>query len=191
MESIHKLEKTVAGWYKGMPHMPASGQKWLAANVWWIALIGVVLSAMAIFTLAGILLVAGTVATGVGVAYGTGYGTAGAVLVGAALLAAWVALAFLVLQTVVLAMAISPLKSLKKKGWDLLFILALINVASAIVSGVISFNLMSIVYSLLWSAIGAYFLFEIRGQFGAPEKLPRGDKAEKAEAKPAKKEAKA
>jgi hypothetical protein len=43
METINKLETTVAGWYTGLPHLPKTFTQWLAANVWWLALIGVVL----------------------------------------------------------------------------------------------------------------------------------------------------
>lgn len=167
MESIHKLEKTVAGWYKNVPHLPAGGQKWLAENVWWIALISLVLTVLSIFPMIAAVLLVGGVAGGLGAAYGGAYSAA---LVGTALLAVWVTIAFLLLEAVILGIAISPLKDRKKKGWDMLFILALINVASVVASGLIGFNFMALVWGLLWSAVGAYFLFEIHGHFGPKEK---------------------
>jgi len=167
MESIHKLEKTVAGWYKNVPHLPTGGQKWLADNVWWIALIALVLTALSIFPLIAGVLFVGAVAGGLGAAYGGAYGAA---LAGTALIAVWVAIIFLLFETVVLGLAIAPLKAHKKKGWDLLFILALVNVASVVASGLIGFNFMALIWGLLWSAVGAYFLFEIHGYFGSKEK---------------------
>lgn len=183
MESIHKLEKTVAGWYKNVPHLPAGGQKWLADNVWWIVLVGLVLTVLAIFPMIAAVLFAGAVVGGLGAAYGGAYGAAGVALTGTLLLAAWVAIAFLLFEAILLGLAISPLKAHKKKGWDLLFILALINVLSVVVSGLIGFNLMSLIWGLLWAAVGAYFLFEIRGHFG--EKAAHQPAAKKPEAKKA------
>ncbi len=46
MESLQKLEATVGEWYKGMPHLPKNGQRWLAENAWWLVLIGVILGAI-------------------------------------------------------------------------------------------------------------------------------------------------
>lgn len=168
MESIHKLEKTVAGWYKNVPHLPVGGRKWLSENIWWIALIALVLSVLSIFPLVAAVMLAGAVVGGMGAAYG---GAAGVALTGTVLLAVWVTLAFVVLEVVLLGIAISPLKAHKKKGWDLLFILALINVASVVASGLIGFNIMSLVWGLLWSAFGAYFLFEVRDSFEGKEKV--------------------
>jgi hypothetical protein len=34
MDSLKNLETMVASWYKGVPHLPKTGQKWLAENAW-------------------------------------------------------------------------------------------------------------------------------------------------------------
>lgn len=187
MESIHKLEKTVAGWYKNMPHLPVGGRKWLADNIWWIALVALVLSVLAIFPLVAAVMLAGAVVGGMGAAYGGAYGAAGVALTGTVLLAVWVTIAFLILEVILIGMSISPLKAHKRKGWDLLFILALLNVVSVVASALIGFNFMSLVWGLLWSAVGAYFLFEIRDSFEGSEKVAHKP-AKKSETK---KEAKA
>lgn len=182
MESIHKLEKTVADWYKSVLHLPAGGQKWLADNVWWVVLIGLILTVLSVFPLIAGVLFVGAVAGGLGAAYGGAYSAA---LVGTALIAVWVLIAFLLFEAVLMALSISPLKAHKKKGWDLLFIIALVNVVSVVVSGLIGFNFMALVWGLLWSAVGAYFLFEIRGHFGPKEKVAHTSVSKKPEDKKA------
>lgn len=154
MESLHNLEVTVAAWYKGMPHLPKNGQKWLAENIWWLVLVGVILGALGIFTVLSATLFAGAILVSAG-------GVVGAALGGIALV--W--LAFAIGEVVVSALAISPLKSMRKKGWSLLFLVTLINVASLVLAFVFNFNLMGLVWGLLVAAVGAYFLFEIRDDF--------------------------
>lgn len=178
METVHKWEKTIAGWYKGAPHLPKGGQKWLADNVWWLAVIGAVLGALGAFGVLGTTLFLGSVLTGLGFAYGGVAGVTAAGLAGVAFIVVLISIAVLVIQTVLLAMAVSPLKVHKKRGWDLLFITALVGVASVVISNVLSFNLPGLVWGLLWAAVGAYFLFEIHGYFG--EKVKAGDKAKNA-----------
>ncbi len=187
METVHKLEVTIAGWYKNVPHLPKGGQQWLADNAWWLVLIGVVLSVMGLFGIISVLFLAGAGLTLAGGALGGAYGTAvGAALTGIVLITALVSLAVYVIELVLMAMAISPLKEHKKKGWDLIFLVFLLNVAAIIVTGVIGFNPVSIMgtlWALLWAAVGAYFLFEVRGHFGAKH---AAKPTEKHEAKTAK-----
>lgn len=157
MEYVHKLENIVAGWYKNMPHLPATGQKWLAQNAWWLVLIWVILGAFGIFSLLMVTFFAG--------AFLTGFGPVGAVVGGLALIAVIVALLFSIVNVVLGAMAINPLKMMQKKGWTLLFVVALINVASEVIAFLLDFNVFALVWGLLFVAIGAYFLFEVRSQF--------------------------
>lgn len=181
MESIHKLEKTVADWYKNVPHLPKGGQKWIAENVWWIILIAVILGVFSVFSLfAG--LTALTAVSGVYGSYSVAYGAN----VGMALTAAWVSIISLAITTVIMAMAISPLKAHKKKGWDLIFVSDLIYFVIAIIGAVITFNFGSIIGAVIGTAIGFYFLFEIRSYFleGKAKTVEPAKKAdEKTEAK--------
>lgn len=155
METLRKVELTVASWYEGAPHLPENGRKWLAVNLWWLTLIGVVLGVigastllMALFAGAAILTLSGnlTVATGGTLAY-----------------AAFITLTFAVANIVLMAVAIAPLKALRKPGWTLLFATVLVNVLSLVVSFVFYYNLMSLLWGLVFAAVGAYFLFEVRG----------------------------
>jgi uncharacterized membrane protein len=63
-------------------------------------------------------------------------------------------------------MAISPLKSLRKRGWSLLFITLLLNLASSVIGLLYNFDFSSLISGVLGAAIGGYFLFEIRDNFG-------------------------
>lgn len=168
MEYINKLEKMVAGWYAGVPHLSPSGRKWLSTNVWWIALIGVILGAMGILTVISVTFFAGVLAS----VYA---GPVGAALAGVGLFVVVIALVISIASLVLTAMAVAPLKALKKRGWTLLFLTVLLHVASQVLDFLFSFNLLGLVWSLLFTAIGAYFLFEIRDSFAVqvkPAKAP-------------------
>lgn len=155
MESIRKLEATVAEWYKNAPHLPKEVQKWIATNAWWIVLVGVVAGVFATLTVLSVTFFAGAILAGVG-------GAVGAAIGGLAIVAVLIGLFLSVVQLVLAAMAIQPLKALKKKGWDLLFIITLLDVVSLAVLLLLTFDIFGTIWGLLWVAVGAFFLFEIR-----------------------------
>lgn len=158
MEVVRSLEKTLGQVYKSAPHLPANARKWLADNVWWIALIGVVLSVLGLLVLVPLFLTALGLSVFVA-ASGYSYGVNGT----------WALLSLisLVATTVLMAMAISPLKVKAKKGWTLLFISALVSLVFSVVVDILAFDVFGIVTTALWAAIAGYFLFEIHDQFGA------------------------
>lgn len=165
METVSSLEKTIAGWYKDLPHLPVEFRKWLGTNVWWIMLIIVILSVLALFPiLAGLLLVFGLSGAAIGAA-GV-YGAVGGGLVGVAIFSALVAVAGLIVTVVVMGLAVTPLKEKKKKGWTLLFIILLVSAAFGVVGNLITYNLFGVIWALLWAGVEGYFLFEIRSEFG-------------------------
>jgi hypothetical protein len=166
MESVHKLEKTIAEWYKNVPHLPKNIHTWLADNAWWIVAIGAVLSALGAFTVLSATLFVGSVLTGAGYGYSSVAGAAVASATGVALVAALLSVASLVVSAVLFGLAVSPLKAHKKKGWDYVFAAELIAVAVSVVSVVVSFNVGGLVSAVVGAAIGFYFLFEVRGHFG-------------------------
>ena len=160
MEFIKKIEKMVTGWVKPLPHLPTAGQKWIAVNIWWLELIGVVVLCISGITMISLLLpLLGFTSAVLGVAGIGGFMAFSTIL----------SLAFMIGSIAFLALAISPLKAMKKKGWDFLFIALLINVASTVLSAVFSFNAISFISTLFSGAIGiavsTYLLFEIRSYF--------------------------
>jgi len=159
METLHKLEAVVASWYKGMPHLPENFRKWLADNIWWLVLIGVILGLLITIPAFGVLLFGGAVLTAT-------YGVSGGEYYGSVFMWALLAMLFVVADLVLSALAIAPLKAHRKLGWSLLFLVALLNIVSTILMFVANFQLGALLSGLIGAAIGGYFLFEIRDRFG-------------------------
>lgn len=176
MDLLHKLEVKVLSWLKNVPHLPAGAQKWLGDNVWWIVLIGVILGGLstiiALFGLFGLIALLGAPSNAYYV-YGGGV-TAWAIVV------ALVSLVFSAITVIISALAIKPLQNKQKKGWVLLFATWLLYVIFVVVSAVLTLNPFSFIFSLifgaLFAAVGAYFLFEIHGQFNHEAKTVRAAK---------------
>ena len=169
MESIHKLENTIEGWLKPLPHLPANWRKWLSENVWWIVLVGVILSVIGVIMIIGMIM---TAVAAIGVASTIVTSTFGTVGVNIApeytvwwYIATILSVVSLVVTIIIEAMAISPLKVLDKKGWDLMFIAYLIGIALSVVSAVLTLTIINLIGTAIGAAIGAYFLFEIRSHF--------------------------
>lgn len=158
METVAKIEKQVGEWFKQAPHLPKEFTKWLAENAWWLTLIGVVIGLLAIFPLLGLTLFASALTA----TYSAYYPYAQSGLVQASL---WVSLAFYVLLVVIEAFAISPLKGLKKRGWDLLFLATLVSVVSSVVSAALNYSVVGLFGAAIGALIGLYVLFEVRGYF--------------------------
>lgn len=169
MDTVHKLEKSIEEWLKPLPHLPNDWRQWIAKNVWWIVLIGVILSVIgglmligAVFTAMGAIATVNTVYSSLGVNVAPLYN-------GWWYAATIASLIFLVITVVINALAITPLKAQSKKGWNLLFLTFLVGVVSSIVSIVLNITTFNVVGSVIGGVIGvvisAYFLFEIRSYF--------------------------
>lgn len=177
MEFLAKLERTVLEWFKSLPSLPASGRKWLGDNVWWIVLIGAILTALGIL---GALSALGTAISLQGTVVAQYYVSPA---VGTwAIVSSIVGLVFSVLEVILLFSAIQPLKAKQKKGWVLLFATWLLGGIAVVVNAVLSLSILGFILSVLfggvWMAISGYFLFEIHNQFAHVERS-RGVKSSK------------
>jgi hypothetical protein len=160
MEVIRKLENMVAGWFEKMPHISTKSREWLVQNVWWLVLVWTILGALGIFwVFLGVTLL-GAVFAGVG-------GAVGAAVGGFVVLVTTIAMLTSIIAVVLSAMAVSPLKMRQKKGWSLIFIVILLGVLSDVLMFLFDMNFFSLIWSLLFTAMVTYFLFEIRGYFNA------------------------
>lgn len=164
METIQKLETTLAAWYKQVPfHFPENVRRWIVRNVWWIVLIGVILSALTVIAAARTAFYVDQLT----VQYGALANYYGVQTVNSSMnnVALWTGLGFSAAVLVVEALAIQPLKARNKRGWDLLFLGMLISALSAVVTAVLYVNAFSLIGSAISLAIGGYFLFEIHSQY--------------------------
>lgn len=141
--------------------LPEGGKKFLVQAMPWLVLIGAILavlaglgSFMAIMALNSAMYGLGSV--GYAVTYGTNYN-----------LILWLGVIMLAVQAVIGFMAFSPLKERKKKGWNLIFWTDLLYIVYALVNAVLSANIGSFILSLVFSVIGLYLLFQIRGAYTA------------------------
>lgn len=169
MELISKLEKIVLGWAKNVPHLPPAARKWLGVNVWWIALVGAILTGIALLVTLGTLFTAISI---LGAASSIYY--VSPTYTSMAVLNAAVSLVFLAVTGALLGLAVNPLKERVKKGWVLLFFSLLVQALSVVVGAVLSFSvggfIVSILFGAIGIAIGAYFVTEIHSQFAHPAK---------------------
>ena len=170
MEFVNKLETMVGGWFKSVPHLPVAGQKWLGVNAWWIVLIGVILSGIGVLMSLGAIFTAMSL-FGVASSYGAFVVQS---YTGMWFFAAIVGLLFSALSVLILALAINPLKELKKKGWSLLFLSWVVNAVAIVVNIILTFNpvglVMGVIFGAIGLGIGAYFLFEIKSQYQGSSK---------------------
>jgi hypothetical protein len=161
MELITKLEATLAEWYKGIPHLPKKGRDWLRANIWWIVLIWAIVDAFAV-----VMTIIGSFLTALGLTvFG---GVVGAFIAGPFVIIQLLGVAATLVEAVLLFMAVNPLQAHVKRGWRLVFIALLISAALAVINQigqVLVFNIVGLLWGLLWAAALGYFLFEIRDEF--------------------------
>jgi len=167
MSLVSNLETRIAGWLKPLPHFPATAQKWLGTNVWWIVLVGVIMSGIGFLISLFAFFAALAISTSVASSF---YAYTDAGLYGGGWLASQlVSLIFTVLAAILLATAISPLKNGKKVGWNRMFLVLLLNVVLIVLNAILTFNPFTFIFAIIFGsigvAIGTYLLFEIRGHF--------------------------
>lgn len=166
MEQVRKLEKSLANLYKDLPPLPKNAKESLA-NAWpWIALVLGVLQLAAAWSLWRLY---DRVQPLVDYANQFSQYYRGTTIGYSAFdkLMIYVAIASLLVEGVLLVMAFSPLKRKLKRGWDLLFLSVLLNVVYAVITIFIDGRgAGSFIFNLLGTAVGLYFLFQIRDQFG-------------------------
>lgn len=161
MTVVKQLEKTIEGVFKSAPPLPANAKTSLVTAWPWIALIFGILQLLAAFGLWGIVTTAERVVN----TYASIY-SGQTLLSGFDKLVIYLGIAVLVLDAVILLKAYPELKKQTRKGWDLLFLGSLVNLAYALVSLFINQRgVGSFLFSLLGSAVGFYLLFQVRDRY--------------------------
>lgn len=162
MGALQTVEKQVGDLFKGLPPLPKKSKESLANAFPWIALIFGIVQLMAAY---GLWHLARTVERFNDIAntysaYFTGE-SVGLSATDRAII--YIGIALLVVDAVILLMAYPHLKTRSRRGWDLLFLGAVINVVYAVVTLFVSGqHAGDFIFSLLGSAVGFYLLFQVR-----------------------------
>lgn len=160
METVTKLEATVAEWYKKAPHLPETARQWIAANSWWMALVAAIITSLTVLGILLPFLLTGAILATIGGVMGVAVG--GLIII---IVLIWLIVA--VVNVVLLGMAVNPLKRREKKGWNLIFFVILLNLLAIVVKVMFDFEFASLILGAFGSAVAGYFLFEIRDYFVA------------------------
>lgn len=165
MRQLEKLETVLDDTLnkKAPFKIPEDGRKSLAGAMWWLALLFGLLELWLAWGLWHIGHAADTwvdYANSLSAAYGT---PPVAQHLG---LFYYLALATLVFTGVLSLLAAPGLKAMKKSGWDMLFYSMLVNAVYGVVSLFTTYGGFGrLVGAMLSSVVGAYLLFQIRGEF--------------------------
>lgn len=160
MSSLKNVESKLNDLFKGLPALPENGKESLVKAWPWIALIFGILQLMAAWSLWRL------------TSYVSRLNDLAAFYTTVSPLSAadktiiYIGVIALVVEAVILLMAYPHLKTRSSKGWDLLFLGSLINVAYAVLQIFISQRgFGSFLFSLLGSAVGFYLLFQVKPKY--------------------------
>jgi hypothetical protein len=166
MAALADLEKTLDEVFvKKAPALPENGKKWIVEYLPWINVILGVLALWAVYTLWN-----WARWTSEWAEYANSlsamYGGSAAVSTSRWTVGVWLSLAVLAAQAILYILAFPALKARKKSGWNLLFYAALVNVAYGLVVLFTDYGgFGSFIGSLIGTAIGLYFLFQVRSHY--------------------------
>lgn len=162
MTSLKSIETKLNDVFKGLPPLPNNGKESLVKAWPWIALIFGVLQLLAAYSLWRLASFVERLNSWVT------YYTATSPLSATDKAIIYLGVVVLLVDAVILLMAYPHLKTRNRRGWDLLFLGALINVVYGVVQIFINDRgIGSFIFSLLGSAIGFYLLFQVRDKYKA------------------------
>lgn len=151
--------------------LPESGKKTLVEFMPWLTLVGGILALLGVMGLYRLATLTESMAS-----YTNGlnqaFGYSAAPMQPGLSVAIWLSLGLMAVEGVLYLMAFPALKARKKSGWSMLFGVALLNVAYAVVYMFYNQQISSFIFSLIGSVIGLYFLFQIRSYYGAGASKP-------------------
>lgn len=165
MSALQGLENSLDDLFvKQAPELPTNGKKALVQYLPWISLALGIISLWAVYVLWHWAHLANNLinyANSISAAYG-----GPAIANNRLSFGIWIGLAVLAVEAVLYILAYPGLRDRKKSGWNLLFYGLLINVVYGVVILFTSYGgLGNLIWSLIGSAIGFYFLFQIRASY--------------------------
>ncbi len=162
MDSVKKLEKLLGDLFKGLPALPASSKEGLVKAWPWIAAIFGVLQLLAAWGLWRLTRYVSVLHDVSSYYLGTEeYG-----MTGTDKTVIYIGIIVLLIDAVILLMAYPELVKRARRGWELLFLGALLNVVYSVVTlfiGGRGFG--SFLLGLLGSSAGFYLLFQVREKY--------------------------
>jgi hypothetical protein len=162
MESINKFEIMVAGWLKPLPHLPTNARKWIADNVWWMALTIINLSIIGILAMISFIFTVISLVNATSIYYS--YSGASAYN-GWSILAIIALLAIFAVNIILYAMSIMPLQLLQKRGWKYLFWALILQTVSVLISAILFGTVAGLIIGAIVIVICTYLLYEARSNF--------------------------
>jgi hypothetical protein len=147
--------------------LPEGGRRGLVSALPWLTLVGGILMLMAAWGLWQLVTWADRWA-GFANSLSASYG--GAVSGVSPLI--WLSLAILAVEAIMFFVAFPALRDHKKKGWDILFWISIINVVEALLQAIAYSNFGSLIMSLVGSVMGLYLLFQVRAYYTGEKKMP-------------------
>lgn len=174
MSSLQSLEKNLDDIFvKNAPPLPSNAKRII---VEYLPYINLVLGVLTLLAAWGLYNAAHTVNTLVDYANSLSAAYGGTVKVSHLTTIVWVAIAFLAIEAILYIAAYPGTKARKKAGWDLLFYALLINVVYGVVAAFTDYGGVGrLVGSLIGSAVGFYFLFQIRASYSGDKSTAKKD----------------
>lgn len=165
MKQLEQAEKSLNGVFKDLPPLPPNAKESIVKVMPWLALIfGAlqIIAALFVWRLANYVDRAADIVN----TYAAYYAVPGAHISAFDRSVIYLGAIMLVVEGVIGLLAYKELVARKRRGWDLLFLAALLNVAYAVVSIFINGRgFGSFIISLLGSAVGFYILFQIKDMY--------------------------
>ena len=143
--------------------LPEGGRVWLSKNAWWLALLGGVFS---LWSVLGFWRLGHTADRFVDFANQLSQVYGGAAVSHHLGFMWYIALVAMLVQGVILLLAVSPLKAMKKVGWNWLFYSMLLSVVLGVVELFVpGYGFGSLIGLIIGSLIGGFLLFQTRAKF--------------------------
>ncbi len=185
MDLVDRVERTLGVWYGRLPSLPQKLRHWIAANIWWIVLIGAVIMVVGLLGILSVLLLGTMFLSVFAGVYGHALG-----VIAALLTLIWVA--SYTVEMILMFMAIPALRTHDIRGWRMLFYVFLLGVAVEIAYVFVSADVGSFIWSMVLTAVGGYVLYQVRDLFVAESDTKHRDLVTKApDFKPVPEESKA
>ncbi len=166
MRALEGLEKQLTDIFKGAPKLSGEAKETLARFWPWLALIGGIAQLIVAWLLYGLTrtLVTPLLDYANTLSVATTGQPVGPTNFDKTLI--YLGIIMLVVDAVILLMAYPELKKRTKKGWDLIFLASVINIAYAVLSLFLyGRGFSGFLGSLIGSVIGFYLLFQVREKF--------------------------